>query len=103
LAPTVPSNLSAWDFGGLEPELWLFWTQSTDNQDPQSVVEYDVFVNGPLDHAVIGRGSTILYGEPNGVANAFTIIAVDVAGNRSAPAQSRAIWVRASRKARPKS
>ena len=81
--PAAPSNLSAWDFGGPEPEIWLFWTRSTDNHDPQSVIRYDIFVNGRLDHTVVGRGDAVLYGDPNEVPNTLTIVAVDVAGNRS--------------------
>lgn len=85
-APSVPTGLSAWDFGGSEPEIWVFWTQSTDNSDPQSVLKYEVWVNGRLDHLVIGRGQTVLYGDPNGAQNRISISAVDVAGNRSAAA-----------------
>jgi hypothetical protein len=63
----------------------LRWTQSTDDSDPQSVIRYEVFVNGRLDHAVIGTGRTVVYGDGTGL-NEFTVVAVDVAGNRSDPA-----------------
>ena len=82
--PTAPTNLT--DHGmAAGCEVWLFWTPSTDNEDSQSVIKYDVSVNGRLDHSVIGRDRTILYGDVNG-PNTFTVVAVDVAGNRSAPA-----------------
>jgi chitodextrinase len=82
--PTMPGNLT--DFGMTYGcEVWLFWTQSTDNEDPQSVLQYEISVNGRLDHVVIGRDRTILYGDVNGT-NKFTVVAVDVAGNRSAAA-----------------
>jgi hypothetical protein len=80
--PTPPTNLYSWEFGC---EIWLFWTQSTDDQDAQSVIKYEISVNGRLDHSVIGRDRTILYGDRDG-ANTFDVVAVDVAGNRSAPA-----------------
>lgn len=84
MPPTAPTNLT--DFGMTSVcEVWLFWTQSVDNVDPQSVLRYEVSVNGRLDHSVIGRDRTILYGDVNG-QNVFTVAAVDVAGNRSAPA-----------------
>lgn len=68
-----------------ECEVWLFWTQSTDNEDAQSTIKYEIVANGRLDHAVIGRDRTILYGDVNG-QNVFNVVAVDVAGNRSTPA-----------------
>ncbi len=82
-APTSPGNLTAWDQGC--GEVWLFWTESFDNQDPQSAIRYEVSVNGALDHTITGADRTILYGTING-ENTFTVIAVDTAGNRSAPA-----------------
>jgi len=63
----------------------LFWQQSTDNVDPQSVIRYDVYVNGVFDHSLMGYGSTVVYGNA-GVENTFQVIAVDSAGNQSAPA-----------------
>jgi chitinase len=80
--PTPPTNLTASDY---DCEVVLRWTQSTDDSDPQSVIRYEVFVNGRLDHAVIGTGRTVVYGDGTGL-NEFTVVAVDVAGNRSDPA-----------------
>jgi hypothetical protein len=70
---------------GYDAEPWLFWEQSTDNVDPQSVIRCDVYVNGVLDHSLMGFGRTIVYGNP-GVFNTYQVIAVDSAGNQSAPA-----------------
>jgi hypothetical protein len=83
--PTMPSNLrtNGMQFG--DGETWLFWDQSADNQTAQSLIEYKVYANGVYDHSTVGRGSTILYGNPNAV-NTYTVIAVDAAGNQSAPA-----------------
>jgi hypothetical protein len=46
---------------------------------------YEVYQNGILDHTVTGAGRTILYATQAG-ENTFTVIAVDEAGNKSAPA-----------------
>jgi hypothetical protein len=80
--PTTPSNLSGSNFG---EETWLVWGQSTDNLTPQSLLQYEVYVNGVLDHTLIARGETVLYGTA-GIINTFEVIAVDESGNRSAPA-----------------
>jgi hypothetical protein len=83
--PTTPGNLGDRGMTFQDGETWLFWEQSTDDVDPQEVIRYDVYLNGVLDHSLAGRGMTILYGEP-GVPNTFWVIAVDAAGNESAPA-----------------
>jgi len=83
--PTTPANLTdnGMTFG--DGETWLFWEQSTDNVTPQSLIQYEVYANGVLDHTLVGRGSTVLYGTV-GMINTFQVIAVDEASNRSAPA-----------------
>ena len=83
--PTTPANLTDNGMSFPDGETWLFWEQSTDNVDPQSVIRYDIYANGVLDHSLIGADSTVLYGAP-GVSNTFQVIAVDSAGNQSAPA-----------------
>ena len=59
--------------------------QSTDNPTPQSLIKYEVYLNDVLDHALVARGQTILYGTA-GMINVFKIIAVDESGNKSVPA-----------------
>jgi chitodextrinase len=83
--PTMPGNLrtNGMQFG--DGETWLFWDQSTDNETPQSAIEYKIYANGVYDHSIMGYGSTILYGNPNAV-NTYTVIAVDASGNESSPA-----------------
>ena len=83
--PTTPGNLTDNGMSFADGETWLFWQQSTDNVDPQSFIRYDVYVNGVLDHSLMGADRTILYGNP-GVFNTYQVIAVDSAGNQSAPA-----------------
>jgi chitodextrinase len=83
--PTTPADLYAND-GGCG-EVWLFWAESTDNVDAQAEIRYLVYVNGTLDATatVVGQGGTILYVTADG-HYIFEVVAVDAAGNRSAPA-----------------
>jgi hypothetical protein len=82
--PTTPANLSANVFG--DGETWLSWSASSDNATPTGLIVYEVFLNGRFDQP-IGGGQTqaILYADL-GVVNTIEVIAVDGAGNRSAPA-----------------
>lgn len=80
--PTTPANLSGMNF---RDEVWLSWTQSTDDRTPQPVIEYEIYVNGRLDHRLTGDDQTVVYANLDG-PNTFDVIAVDAAGNRSAPA-----------------
>jgi chitodextrinase len=83
--PTTPGNLRAGSWGDCEVE--LDWDESTDDLDPQWLIEYQVYVNGVYDHSLSQRYTrTIVYGTQNG-ANTFAVIAVDTAGNRSDPAE----------------
>ncbi len=83
--PTTPGNLTDNGMSFPDGETWLFWQQSTDNVDPQSIIRYDIYVNGVLDQSLMGADRTILYGN-QGVLNTYQVIAVDSAGNQSAPA-----------------
>jgi chitodextrinase len=83
--PTTPGNFTDNGMSFGDGETWLFWQQSTDNVDPQFAIRYDVYVNGLLDHSLMGWGSTVVYANA-GVENTFQVIAVDSAGNQSAPA-----------------
>ena len=82
--PTPPNGLSANVFG--DGETWLSWGASTDNATPTGLIVYEVFLNGQFDQG-IGGGQTeaILYAE-QGRLNTIDVVAVDGAGNRSAPA-----------------
>jgi chitinase len=83
--PTTPANLS--DHGMLfeDGELWLFWDASTDDLTPQEFIRYDIYNNGVLDHSTVGYSQTIFYLTP-GIVNEVWVVAVDAAGNQSAPA-----------------
>jgi chitodextrinase len=82
--PTTPGNLTDNGMAFPDGETWLFWEESTDNVDPQSIIRYDVYANGVFDHSLQGADRTILYGNPG--PNTFQVIAVDSSGNQSAPA-----------------
>jgi len=84
--PTTPGGLSASTFGTGDGETWLTWSASTDNATPTAQLVYEVYLNGQFDQAV-GGGYTqaILYVELNAL-NTLEVVAVDGAGNRSAPA-----------------
>jgi chitodextrinase len=79
-----PRNLYGWDVGDGAREINLFWIESFDNQTPQASIAYEIYMNGVLDHTT-GGDRAILYATQGG-ENVFTVIAVDDAGNRSAPA-----------------
>jgi chitodextrinase len=82
-APTTPANLyeSNW---GCETE--LTWDESTDDLDPQWVLEYQIYVNDVYDHSLSLRNTrTTVYGTVDG-PNTFSVVAVDTAGNKAAPA-----------------
>lgn len=59
----------------------LSWTQSTDNVTPQSSIRYDIYVDGSLDHSVVGVGSTTAFSDMG--ISVFDIQAVDESGNYS--------------------
>ena len=82
--PTTPANLSANVFG--DGETWLSWSASSDNATPSGLIVYEVYLNGRFDQP-IGGGYTqaILYADL-GVVSTIEVIAVDGAGNKSAPA-----------------
>ncbi len=82
--PSTPTNVWESQFG--DAEFWLSWTESTDNVTPQDFIRYDVYVNGELSDIQVGTGArSINYGN-FGEFNTVEVIAVDEAGNESAPA-----------------
>jgi hypothetical protein len=68
--------------GSCPEELWLWWTQSTDDVESAASIEYEVRVNGIINEVVPGGTQTITYTEILG-ANVVTIVTVDKAGNAS--------------------
>jgi chitodextrinase len=82
-APTIPGNL--WGNSDGSSEIWVTWTQSTDDFDAQVNIRYDVYVNGVLQDYQFGTGGqSIVFGQPGD--NLIEVFATDTAGNTSAPA-----------------
>jgi chitodextrinase len=79
-SPTMPEDFAFEDLGG--GEVLLSWTQSTDDFTPQSRIRYDIYVDGFLDHSVVGVGSTTAFAGQNWIT-VFDIQAVDESGNLS--------------------
>ncbi|MGH3043339.1 MAG: fibronectin type III domain-containing protein [Gaiellaceae bacterium] len=85
--PTAPTGLQIGHSHSCE--IVVRWTQSTDNEDPQSAIRYELFDNGILDPNfafVIGTGRWTSYGFEG--SNTWVLYAIDSAGNRSAPSNS---------------
>jgi fibronectin type 3 domain-containing protein len=81
--PSAPTNVRILEDQGCG-EVWVGWTQSTDDTDPQSLIEYEIYVNGVLSPLPVGGGidRDFVYATAHG-ENTFTVKAVDRAGNTS--------------------
>jgi hypothetical protein len=86
--PSAPTNLRIVGSNGC-PEFFVGWTQSTDDTDPQSLIEYEIYVNGVLSPLAVSAGvdQDFVYATASG-ENTFTVKAVDQAGNTSAASNS---------------
>ena len=82
--PSAPSCCWGGDVGGLE--LNIFWGHSFDDQTAQASILYEVYLNGVLDHATTGDRAVVYVTQTGD--NTITLIAVDGAGNRSAPSSA---------------
>ena len=82
--PSAPTNVRITGSWGC-PEFFVGWTQSTDDTDPQHLIEYEIYVNGVLSPLAVSAGVSedFVYATSSG-ANTFTVKAVDQAGNTSA-------------------
>jgi fibronectin type III domain protein len=81
--PTAPANVQVVD--SIAPcELYLGWTQATDETDSQDKIEYEIYVNGSLSPLPVSAGVDFdfVYAFPGD--NIFTVKAVDRSGNSSA-------------------
>lgn len=86
--PSVPTNLHLVQDNGCG-EVWLGWNQATDDTDPQSRIEYEIYVNGVLSPLPVSAGVSLnfVYATEFG-DNTFYIKAVDLSGNSSAPSNT---------------
>jgi chitodextrinase len=79
-APTPPANVTAENGGGF---VTVRWDASTDDRAPQSLIRYDVYVNGELSRVVVGQTAAEV--EVYAGVNEITVIAVDTADRESLP------------------
>src|SRR5262245_23738506 len=86
--PSAPTNLHIVGDQGCG-EVFLGWTQSTDDSDPQFAIEYEIYVNGVLSPLPVGVGidTDFVYATAFG-ENTFVVKAVDRAGNTSGPSNT---------------
>ena len=89
-APSAPTNLR-FTFQTDPPELWLTWSPSTDDSDPQNLILYETYLNGVLTpDGLVGGTNTIAYCRDVGPMT-VVLRAVDTSGNRSGPSNALTI------------
>ena len=78
--PTTPTNLRQDHY---DEEISVSWDPSTDDFDPQSIIRYDVYVNGVLGDVTVGTQTRnrIVYGQRG--SNTISVFATDTANNKS--------------------
>ena len=75
-------------------EVWLGWVEATDDSDAQSLIEYEIYVNGVLSPLPVSGGIDLDFVYANAWGdNLFTIKAVDRAGNTSAASNTLKLWL----------
>jgi chitin-binding protein len=84
-APAPPSNLTATDARDNCGGNLLTWTQ------PEAGLDYQIFLGSALYARVSGTGFAYLYTLSG--TNTWTVVAVDAAGNRSAPSNPATVTV----------
>jgi chitodextrinase len=90
-APTAPSNLRFIEERG-DCEVVFAWDPATDNLDPQSVLEYEIYANGVLGEVAPGT-SIHTYGSRGAESTSFVLLAVDRTGNTSAPSDALTLTI----------
>lgn len=92
--PTAPTNLHLVQDDSCG-EVWLGWTEASDNADAQEDIEYEIYVNGVLSPLPVSAGIDFdfVYGVANS-DNVFTVKAVDKSGNTSAASNLLALFLR---------
>ena len=84
-APSTPAQFSVFeDYCG---DVFVAWYESTDDSDAPDAISYEVHVNGALKKVVQGQGWAAFNLTQLGPVE-FSVIAVDSAGNASAPAST---------------
>lgn len=78
--PTPPTNVTA---DGNIGDVVVRWNASIDDFTPQSLIRYNVYLNGELSTVVVGNPSAVVHLDIG--VNVITVIAVDEADNESQP------------------
>jgi Fibronectin type III domain len=90
--PTAPANVQVVD--SIAPcELYLGWTQASDETDPQDKIEYEIYVNGSLSPLPVSAGVYFDFVYAFQGDNTFTIKAVDRSGNSSAASSPFKLYI----------
>ncbi len=90
--PSAPTNVHVYD--SLAPcELYLGWTQATDETDSQDKIEYEIYVNGALSPLPVSAGVYFDFVYAFQGDNTFTIKAVDRSGNSSAASSPFKLYI----------
>lgn len=89
--PSAPTDLTVEDLNDNCGSLILRWTPSTDNHDAQSEIEYELHRNGFFHLTPPGASSFGLYTVAG--PQTWTAVAVDRAGNSSAPSPAVTLTV----------
>ncbi len=82
---TPPTTPAVWVHTPGDAEIDLSWSPATDGVTPRQLMRYDIFLDGVIDHSLVGFEWAVLYGTL-GSEHTVQVVAVDEAGNRSAPA-----------------
>jgi chitodextrinase len=82
--PTQPMNVTTDNIG----HLVVSWNPSTDDLASQSLIRYDVYVNGELRAVVFGTTAEV---EADFGVNEIAVVAVDTADNESVPGTTTVI------------
>ena len=82
--PTQPVNVTTLEDGG---HIIVSWEPSRDDLAPQSLIRYDVYVNGELSAVVVGETTAQVEKSGFGVGDVdvIEVVAVDTADNESVP------------------
>jgi chitodextrinase len=84
--PTAPTDLRVTS-QSTDNEIWLRWTESTDDVDAQADLRYDVYLDGVREFAGQPGGRTIVTCVSLGPTEIF-VTAVDTSGNVSGPSNT---------------
>ena len=90
--PSAPTNVHVYD--SIAPcELYLGWTQASDETDSPDKIEYEIYVNGALSPLPVSAGVYFDFVYAFQGDNTLTIKAVDRSGNSSAASSPFKLYI----------